>query len=235
MNRKVVLGCLGSVVVVGLVGMALLYQFVIKPVMTVMGDLENLTEMTTMNEEVTTPDTFVIPSERVVTEEQLDRFARVQSLMIAELDAVYPELAARSAAVERMLSDDEIQMGDQGLGFREALDVLKGLGELLPAAKQAQIEALNAEGFSITEYRYVRETMYWGLSNNAALQVPVDVIEVYVEDIAGEIKDATQNQKPVVIREGGGSVVALPQSTIDMTALYADSFAKWRPFLVFGL
>ena len=224
MNKKVVFGCLGSVVVLGIVVSVLLYVFLLRPLLEISGDIRDVAKIPEMNAEILNRDPFTPPEDGVLTESQIDRFARVQTAMRNDLGPVYEELRKRSATVRSLLADmDDEKASD--VSFREALDMLRGLGKVLPEAKRAQIRALNQEGFSHAEYRWVRESFYYALDEESA--------GIYVEDLASEVMEKKESFDPDRIPRP--EVGPVPEANARTAAAFADSLDSWRPFLVFGL
>jgi hypothetical protein len=110
----------------------------------------------------------------------------------------------------------------KSVGFRDAVMALDGLGSVLSLAKELQIEGLNREGFSLAEYRWVRERFYRALGFSRS--------HVYVEDFAAALKEGEDYSMP-----DEEEVPASSPRDKDLAALYSDSVAAWYPFLVFGL
>ena len=220
MNKKVVLGCLGAVVVVGVAGALLLFFFVIKPIAEISGDIEDVAMVPEMNADILNHDPFTPPEDGVLTGEQVESFVRVQTTMRNGSGAAYPELDARSEKVRRMFSEGE----EDEIGFREALATVRGLGEIMPSVKQVQVNALNREGLSLAEYRWIRECFYFALGQPNA--------DVYIEDIAEEILAKKGNLGGVRIDSLPTRIV--PEANVELTRAYRDSLDSWEPFLVFG-
>ncbi len=255
MNRRFLFGCLGVVGLAAVVGLIVLYINVIRPTREIMGDLRQLGTLSELNEQVVEKGPFVPPAEGELSADQLERFAAVQTAMRAELGNDYDEIRRRAEKLRGMNRADDGSVTKPG--FREVIASFKGLGPLLERAKAAQVDALNAEGFSYPEYRWVRETVYASLGKKSA--------DVYLEEFAervlglGNTEGETSSVAATEVGTPGGDserepgesagetpadswaegitpVVAgdSPRNRI-LAAAFTDSLSAWEPFLVFGL
>ena len=223
MNRKVLWGCLGTFVLVLAGGSALIYFKFVKPIAAIVQDLEKITELQAMNTQIQNQNTYEPAEGQAVTVEQAERFQRVQTAMGNDMGKVVADLRGRTGTIEWMINEEK----DDGPGFREALDAIEGLGALLPAAKEAQVQALNAEGFSLEEYRWVREQIYWALGQPDPT--------LYLEDVAKEIAESSRKSGSVNIDFEPGRRPDLPDATIAVASAYADSMQAWSVYRLFGL
>jgi hypothetical protein len=226
MNRKTLFGCLGSVLVVMIVAAVAFYFFFLRPLGEILDDIEVMAELADRNAEILNQDPHTPPEDGAITEAQMEQFARVQTAMQDHLGPTYDELAQRATQVERLIRSMDDGEETEGLGFRETLKVVQGLGEILPLAKEAQVRALNQEGLSLAEYRWVRENVYFAMGERDA--------NLYLEDIAHEIKQKTESGGTIVF-EDRGPMPEVAERTREIAGLYRDSLERWRPFLVFGL
>ena len=180
--------------------------------------LEQIAELSTLNDRLTNRTLYAPPSDGLLTSAQLDRFARVQGSMLDDLDSGYQLLHERAEKLHGIRSE---KSSSQALTIREAILLFKDLGPILSDAKTAQIDALNSEGFSMSEYRWVRERLYRSLGFTR--------VNNYLEDFDEAMKgETTAELKPLPAAEE-------PGANLDLAALYSDSADTWFPFLVFGL
>jgi len=150
-------GCLfflvGLVVLLGLLGW-LANAFVIQPARALVEDFRQLVQL---EGGVQRQQAYRPPANGQLTPEQLQRLLRVQR-------AVRQGLGSRYKAIEgrlRQLSDRF--SGQQQLDYRAALDLFRDSGALIVEAKKLQVQNLNAQGFSLEEYRWVRSQVYAAL------------------------------------------------------------------------
>jgi hypothetical protein len=219
MTRKRALGCMAAVLLVLVAASVFFYITVFRPAERVMADLDRMAELREMNARLADRSAFVPPRDGRLTPDALARFARVQSAMQAGLGSTYPFLAERARRLHGLLPGEEGKIEAKRLGLREAILALEGLGPVLHRAKELQVSALNAEGFSLGEYRWVRETFYRGLGFSR--------VNVYFEEFAASLEKAGKPPDP--------PAVSRPlEANVELAAAYSDSAQAWFPFLVFG-
>ena len=159
--KKALGGCLAAAVVLLVLGGVALWFLVIKPAAVVAdraleGAREGIAQVTDLGRTVarmreleagvTTPGPWAAPADGRLTAAQVDRFLAVQTAVVAALG---PATAVPDAPA-----------GDLAGAVAEAAGALRALarlGEAGLAAKQAQVDALNAQSMSLDEYRWVRE------------------------------------------------------------------------------
>jgi hypothetical protein len=199
----------------------LLYFGVYRPARAVMGDLDQAARLKAMNAGVVNRESFLKPLNGDLTGDQLARFARVQSGIHVGLGPDYPLLEERAAKLRGVTTTDG-NTDPHRLGVREAIMAFRGIGPVMLRAKELQVNALNVEGFSVEEYRWVREHFYrsLGFSRTGA----------YFEDFAAQVKAGKGMDVP--------SEAGLPpesEHNKDLATAYSDSVKSWFPLLVFGL
>jgi hypothetical protein len=158
--NKALGGCLVAAVVLAVAVGAGLWFFVLKPAAQVadraidgaregISGVVDLTRavasMRELEAGVRTTD-FAAPADGRLASTQVERFLAVQSAVVAALGP--------AALSDAALPTDAVGAVAEAAG---ALRALAGLGETGLAAKQAQVDALNAQGMSLDEYRWIRE------------------------------------------------------------------------------
>jgi hypothetical protein len=159
--NKTLGGCLVAALLLAIAGGAALWFFVLQPAAVVAdraldGAREGIAQVTDLGRTVArmreleagvrTSGPYTAPADGGLTAAQVDRFLAVQSAVLAALGA-----AAPSGAIT---ATDGIGAVSEAAG---ALRALARLGETGLAAKQAQVDALNAQSMSLDEYRWIRE------------------------------------------------------------------------------
>jgi len=232
MKRRLLWGfALGFVILIGAVGTAF-YLTIYRPTQAVMADLKQLADLRAMNESITESGGFTPPADGLLTAEQVERFARVQASMASELGSDYGVLQDRAMTLEGLARDENgggAEKSDAGpetrsrpVRVKEAILAFKGLGPVLRKAKGAQIRALNREGFSLQEYRWVRESVYRALGFTHVTR--------YFEDYAASDAPAEIAQAEPVPDHPEG-----PPANRELVAPVSSRAEDWFPFLVFGL
>lgn len=146
--KKFLIGCLGVVVVLTVVGGFLAYRFVVRPVQGVVQNLEQVGEIGNLNQQVSNRSAFVPPQDGVITQEQLNRYLAVQSEMKTRLSETVAALDAKYQGFQ----EQEPNLAN----IREFFGAYQDILNLVIEAKKVQVEALNAQNFSLVEYGWVK-------------------------------------------------------------------------------
>jgi len=223
MKRKVLLAILGTIVLFLLVSTAVFYFYLLRPAQRVMGDLDQVADLEAMNSEVWNKAPFTPPAGDELSPTDLGRFAGVQEDMIGALGPTDLALLTERAAKLKGLVMSGEKVETEHTNMRQALLAFEGLGAVLTRAKQAQIDALNQEGFSVEEYRWVREHVYAALGFSRPTS--------YLEDVAARLEAGEKEPEP----EEAPEPPPVPEQNKEMVAPYSASAEEWFPFLVFGL
>jgi hypothetical protein len=219
MQRNLIWGCLGSAGLVVILLLVVFYFFVYRPTEQVMADMAQISELKVQNELLDDQSLFAPPANERLLPRQLDRFARVQTAMKDGLGMDFAVLSERAEKLHgiRASADDSNRL----LTMREAVVLFKGLGPVLTLAKTIQVTAMNREGFSLSEYRWVRERLYGSLGFSRA--------GIYIEDFEEEMKGEKVDRRDGIGPEEESG------ANKDLAAPFSDTARDWFPFLVFGL
>jgi hypothetical protein len=178
--KKLAIGC-GVVLVCLLVVGAVASYFVYNKVKSAVADLSVLGEVPAIERGVRNTAAFTPPESGELTEAQVTRYLKVQqdvrTLLGSRLDEFKTNYAELSARMDK----------DQGtvLDVPAVMGAYRDLAKTYVDAKKAHVEALNNAGFSLDEYRWVRQQAY------AAAGMPV--VDM---DFAKVIEDATSGRQP---------------------------------------
>lgn len=157
--KKALGGCLIVALLLLVLGGGALWWFVLRPAWQAgsqfMGAATQLAEIAQIDMQVRNAEAWTPPADGAIPEASLQRFIAVQQALqsragtqLRVLETKYQELEAQHSATG----------ADPGLA-----DVLGAYGDLfalLREAKLAQVDALNAQGMSLDEYRWVRTAAY---------------------------------------------------------------------------
>ncbi len=215
--KKVALGCLGVVVLLGIVGGVLGYVFVWRPARAYITSFKQLGELADIDKTVTNKASFTPPDNGELTEAQVARFVKVQEAMESRLGARNAELKAKYDQLESQQKGENRQPT-----FTEAMGALRDLTGIIVEAKHAQVDALNASGFSLEEYAWVRGQVY------AAAGLPFSEM-----DLARLASAAQSGSREVPTTEVGGSEV--PEVNKALVKPYVEKLQQWMMLGVFGL
>jgi hypothetical protein len=172
---KFLIGCLGVGLLLSVAGIGVVWwkfgDDISAGVGMVSGGIEAAGEFAKLQEEFEKLDatvanraSFRAPSDAQLAEPQFERFMAAHQQMRAVLEGRLQELDAK---YDQQKQDLEAEGGQMGLA--EMAEAYGDLAELLIDAKRAQVEALNAQDFSLEEYRWTRNTVYKALGESVAV------------------------------------------------------------------
>lgn len=153
--KKLAIGCTGVLLLLGLVAAGVAY-YTYRQLRSTIVQLAELGEIGDLERSVRVRVPFVPPASEALTSEQIERLVRVQTLVVQRLgervvdfEEKYKTLAAKDNA-----------------SIADAPAILAAYRDMAAAwleAKRSQVEALNEVGFSLDEYRWVRDQAYRAL------------------------------------------------------------------------
>jgi hypothetical protein len=160
--KKGLIGCLlvGLVLIVAGAGAA--YWFIVRPMFdagsAVVEGARDWAKAVDAEQAVRNQAQYAPPADGRLTQEQVNRFAAVQGNVqlrlgpeFDELKRLYEQMQSEQAAVGRKPD------------LNDAMGAVAGLAPLVARAREAQVEALNAQGMSLSEYRWIRDQAYAAL------------------------------------------------------------------------
>ncbi len=147
MKRRWVVGCLAVFLVVAGVGGALAYACVIRPAMATVDAARALARLPEIEARVRNRTAFVPPADGLLTREQATRY-------LSAADSVRSELGVLTDRLEQRL--EELKARGTVGGVRALALAYADLARTIVRAKEVQVEAINAAGFSLGEYAWVR-------------------------------------------------------------------------------
>lgn len=160
--KKLAIGC-GVVFVVLLVGAAVATYFVVNKVKSTYNEFAALAEIPTIERGVRNTGRFNPPESGELTDAQVARYVKVQQQVRELLGARFDEFTTKYAEMSKRMDKGQGTVFDAP----SVIGAYKDLAGTYVLAKKAQVEALNASNFSLSEYRWVRQQAY------AAIGMPV--------------------------------------------------------------
>lgn len=148
--KKVAIGCL-VVLVLGAVFVGIGGYWAYNKTKGMVASFSQLQEIPKIEAQVQNKAAFTAPGNGELTEDQVTRFIAVQKAIRDRLGARVKELDAKY---------DALNKNRGGASIGEGLGALKDLGSLIVEAKKVQVEALNAQNFSLSEYEWARNAAY---------------------------------------------------------------------------
>lgn len=213
MGKKLAIGCGIVFLVLFVAGAGVAWWFIGRPAGQLIGSVRDVQRIERLQDDVRNTRAYVPPSDGVLAEAQLDRWLAVQEAMRADLQGRVDELEARYREIDERAGDPtptEIA--------RAAADVMG----LLADATRAQVEALNEQGFSLDEYRWVRTRVLEAAGYAAA---NVNVAQIAQAAAAGE-------GGPAPSAADGDAV---PPRNVELVAPYRERIENDLVFALFGL
>ncbi|BCS33024.1 hypothetical protein TBR22_A22490 [Luteitalea sp. TBR-22] len=251
--KKLVIGCGLGLILFTVAASAAFYYFVYRPAKSFVGSLAEIGEIAELDAKVTNTKAFSPPADDVLTEAQVRRFVSVQEALHARMGNRGTELQAKYKALDARSTD--------GVALTDVVGVYKDLFGTIGEAKRAQVEALNAQGFSVEEYTWVKSRFYEAAG--------VSVTGIDFREMANAVKDGDMNAvKEMATRAneaakaaGGAAArattpgsadagaaadtpaapigdtpgVGIPDANKTLVAPYKDKVATWLIYGAFGL
>jgi hypothetical protein len=220
--KKLAIGCLVICVVLGIVGTIgtyYVYRVVKTKVMDTIDQFAAFKDVPSLERQVRNKTEFNPPESGLLTQSQVERLAAVQTAVRNTLGTGAHEMEVRYKA---LLDKKEAT----ALDAPELISAYRDLAKLWLAGKKAQVDALNQAGFSLAEYRWVRDRTY------RAVGVPlasVDIAEIIEKAVnGGTIQEPAMNVEGSI----GPSGPAENQKLIER---FKKTFEDNAPLAVFGL
>ena len=180
--KKVLFGCLGVLVIAAIVGGVAGYYFVYRPARSFMAGMTQFQEVPSLNARIRNTQRFSAPPDGMLTESMVQRYVQAQRAMHDTLGARLEELDSKYEVLSKQNGGNP--------SFSEGVEALRDLAGIIVDAKRAQVDALNANGFSLAEYDWVRKKRVRGLRHP-------DVRQLRAHRRAGEQRTDTDRQQHV--------------------------------------
>lgn len=157
--NKGLLGCLIVGAVVLVVGGALSWFVVIKPMWDAGSEIyaagQQWVQVAELDAKVSNTRSFTQPADGRLSADQVQRFLAVQSAIEQGLGGNWKALEEKYENLKRTVKQENREPT-----LQEIFGAYGDLSGIILTAKQAQVEALNAQGMSLAEYRYLRVQAY---------------------------------------------------------------------------
>ncbi len=208
-RNPALVGCLVVFGVLLVGGGIAAYWFIGRPALNAINAGRDLARIQQIESRVSNRSSFAAPADGVITQQQLDRYLAVNREVMTKLESRIEVLDQRS----REISRTEFSFA----GLRQAANVWAELLRLIVDAKQTQVDALNANRFSLSEYSWVRSQAL-GAAGLPLVEVDLDAL-------------VNQQSDPTVRRQ----LESIPQANRDLVAPVARELERALPLAVFGL
>ncbi len=222
--KKFAVGCLvalGLFMVVGGVGLYFAYERLFRPGMEMAASVTELAKVADIEKDVRNTVAFEAPQGGDLTQAMVERFIKVQQHVEEALGPKMSELKARHEEIDRLFAGEKRQAS-----LREVATGVKDLTAIVLLAKKAQVEALNAADFSVSEYQWVRQQVYAAIG---VVAVGLDVKKIAKEAQAGNVEALSGK------RERERTVLVVSEHNKTLVAPYERQLKEWAPLAFFGL
>ena len=220
--KKLALGCLIAIVVIGVavVGVGYYGYLKVRSAVTQFAELGQVRDLES-NVRVKTP--FIIPTSGELTPEQVDKFMKVTTRVH---DRLGKDIEVFQRNYRSLAEKKDATIADAPALMSAYRDMAAGWLD----AKRAQVDALNEVGLSLQEYRWIRSAAY------GALDMPF--VDVDLARIADQVKNAArqaagQVNAPVLV--GGAFAGKGPASNTRLLEKYRKRLEDYMPLAAFGL
>jgi hypothetical protein len=153
--KKLVIGCLVIVVLAGIGGAVGTY-WVYRKVRGTVAEFAQFQQVPELERQVQNTSAFAPPASGELTASQVERLVKVQASVRANLGASFARMEQRYKALTA-------KQEATALDLPEILSAYRDLASSYMDAKRAHVDALNAQGFSLEEYRWVKQQAYTAL------------------------------------------------------------------------
>ncbi len=220
--KKLLVGCLVILVlgvIVVAVGSFILYRAASPLIEDARNYYEGMSQLPEIERQIENTSSHTPPASGELTEDQVQRFVRVQQHM-------RKALGQRMTALEEKYKHFKANSDSNvTVGITDLLSGLRDITNVYVDARRYQVEALNAERFSQEEYSWVRDRMFQAAGIEVTSRIDVEKLEDAVRRGTG-IEDITADRLP---RPN------VPAKNRDLVKPYLDQMDEWLPFVFFGL
>ncbi len=217
MGKKIGIGCLVVALVVIVGGGYFAYSSFVKPLMSSVSVLEDISEA---NKQIRNKSSYSPPSNKEITPGQVDRFVQVQKSIRENLENRFSEFQQKYEELAEQLDGREPRISDLTGAYSDLI-------QMYSDAKEFQVNALNDQGFSLEEYRYVQLSFYQALG--------VELFSFDIDQIAAAASQGDFNIDMDEFRNLQSQMDEVPQSNRELVSTYKDDADTWLIFGWWGL
>lgn len=230
---KKLFGCL---MILGLLAAGVVaagYLLIFKPLQGMSEDwrsvVAELREIETLNDDVRNQAPFEPPKDDLLTDDHVARFVAVSETVD---DASSEDLIELREALESSIGADGSRVEPRAI-----VDALAGFADVYHEAKTAQVTALNAQGFSLEEYAWVRSEVYRAAGMSV---LPVDVDAVRSIDFTELNLNSLDDLRSLPERLKPEEAITTPEepapaSNAERVAPYREDLRDWAHLAALNL
>lgn len=214
MGRKLAIGCGSVFLVLLLAGGGVAWWFIGRPMMSIAGAARDMQRIESTYENVEEQRAYTPPENGVLGEDQIERWLDVQAMMQASLTDTAEQMRDRYEELENRMRDPSPQ---------EMAGIVRDAAGLVAEAARVHVRALNEQGFSVEEYRWVRNQVLHAAGYSLA---GYDVTQLAAA-AAADRSDALPDES--------GARMPPPPINVERIAPYLDRVEEALVFAWFGL
>ena len=181
--------------------------------------MQQAKDMAAESERVENKTAYQPPSGGELTEAQLTRYLAVHDRMRKSLGPRWAELQEKGRSLEARARE-----GGRDLSFSEIGTMLSELRAVLREARRAHVDALNAEGFSSSEYAWVRRRAY----EAAGIEVASSIDWTALQDLIKKGSEQAGLPEPTV------PAPEVPERNRELVKPHIAALKEWLPLTVLG-
>ena len=220
--KKLLVGCLVVLVLAGIVAVVggyMLYRAASPVIQDARNYLQTLSALGDLEKHIANRSAYTAPANGELTEAQVERFARVQTSVKAALGQRAREIEEKYKYLESNTPNDRQPT------FGEVLNSLREIGGLFVQARRYQVDALNKESFSQSEYSWVRDRVFQAAGLEAVGRIDLKKLE----------EAARQNTGLTDLKAPELPKVDVPEKNRALVKPYLGSVDEWIPLAFFGM
>ncbi len=179
-------------------------------------NLGRLGELTELDKQIANRRTFSAPANGELTESQVERFVRVQQHMRQGLGARMQEIETKYQG----LANDSSRQPTPS----EVFSGLADLAGLFVDARRFQVDALNTEGLSQSEYDWVKAHVYAAAGIEVVSRIDLQQIEKMARDGAAQV-----GVEPPAV-----PTPDVPEHNRELVKPHLAEMKEWLPLAFFG-
>ena len=220
--KKVLAGCL-VVVLIGVVAFGIALYFGYRAARPMFDGatawMQQAKDMAAMPDKVENKAAFEPPASGELTEAQVRRYVAVHDRVRKALGPRWADLEAKARSFE-----DRAREGGRDLSLSEIGTMLMELRGVLAGAREAHVDALNAEGFSSSEYSWVRLRAY----EAAGIEMAGSIDWSALQDLIKKGSDEVGVPTPSV------PTPDIPARNRELVKPHIAGLKEWLPLTVLG-
>jgi len=214
--KKFAIGCLIVFVILGGIVGVLGYQFVVKPSMKLAAEVQELSDLESLNSNITNTTSFTIPESNELTDTQVSDFMTSIKFIGEDLQDEYEILKNNS-----IFSDDPEDMSNAN--FFDIIKDITGMSQqmitIIKEGKLAEIKAINDIGYSLEEYNWIRERVIEAAGLDS-YDFSIDQFTKLEEQSDSQILEFSDSSPIENI-----DLTNIPQKNIDLVQPYIDELS----------